>query len=231
MATEGVDAYRESGDRFGVAICVADLGDYNLRLGNYLEARGYLEEALSVFREFGCKGFAMQILNYLGEAARELDEYEKAEAFYRESLSMKQESGVGPTWFLSSNLNLGYTVLYRGDDKQAISFFNQALDLSRELGNNEAIIECLAGFAAVAARRGEAELSARLYSAAEVQFQGLLTEGKTLDSLIAPVDRREFERYQGICRDRLGEAAFESAWAEGRGLTLEQALAEAMAIV
>ncbi len=74
----------------------------------------------------------------------------------------------------------------------------------------------LAGFAAVAAARGKVEAAARLYGAAEAQYQGLLTEGKTLDSLIDPVDRREFERYQGICRDRLGEAAFEAAWAAGR---------------
>jgi hypothetical protein len=104
------------------------------------------------------------------------------------------------------------------------------LDLSRELDDKRAVIDSLAGFAAVVAARGKAETAARLYGAAEAQYQGLLTEGKSLNSLIDPVDRREFERYQGLCGDRLGEAAFEAAWAEGRGLTLEQALAEALAI-
>ena len=143
---------------------------------------------------------------------------------------MIQEIGAGPGWFLTSNLNLGYTVLYLGDDHQAVSFFRQALSLSRERNEKRGVVDSLAGFAAVAAARGKAEAAARLYGAAEAQYQGLLTEGKTIDSLIDLVDRREFERYQGICRDRLGEAAFEAAWAEGRGLTLEQALAEALAI-
>ncbi len=230
MAHEGADAYRKSGDRSGVAICVHDLGLYNEMQGNFLEARAYLEEALSVFREFGFNWMASQTLIILGEAARALNEYEKAEACYRESLSMRQEIGAGPGWMIAPNLNLGYTVLYRGDDHQAVSFFRQALNLSRELDRERAVIESLAGFAAVAAVRGKVEAAARLYGAAEAQYQGLLTEGKTLDSLIDPVDRREFERYQGICRDRLGEAAYKAAWAAGREMTLEQALAEALAI-
>jgi non-specific serine/threonine protein kinase len=231
MAEEGVSVFRESGDRYGMAINLDNLGEYRARQGNYLEARPFLEEALDIFREFGCKVFACQPLFALGEVARALNEYEKAEAFYRESLSMRQEIGAGPHWFCALYANLAYTVLYLGDDQQAVTFFTQSLNLSRELGRKDAVIHCLAGLAAVVAARGNAEAAARLYGAAEAQFQGLLTEGKTLDSLIDPVDRREFERYQGICRDRLGEAAFESAWAEGRGLTLEQALAEAMAIV
>jgi tetratricopeptide (TPR) repeat protein len=231
MALEGADAYRKCGDLCGVAICVHDLGEYNEMQGNFLEARGYLEDALSVFREFGFNWMASQTLIVLGEAARALDEYEKAEVCYRESLSMRQESGAGPVWFLSPNLNLGYTVLYRGDDEQALTLFTQALSLSKELDRKMRVIDCLAGFAAVAAARGKAEAAARLYGAAEAQYQGLLTEGKTLDSLIDPVDRREFERYQAICRDRLEEAAFEAAWEAGRMLTLEQALAEAIAIV
>lgn len=230
MAAEGVDAYRESGDRYGVAICIIDLGVYNLRRGNYLEARGYLDEALSVFREFGCKGFALQILSYLGEAARELDEYEKAEACYRESLSMMQESGTGLRWHIPPSLNLGYTVLYLGDDHQAALFFKQALSLSREVDDERGVVDSLAGFAAVAAAREKAEAAIRLYGAAEAQYQGLLAEGKTIDSLIDPADRREFERYQAVCRSQLGEAAFETAWAEGRRLTLEQALDEALTI-
>ncbi len=230
MAHEGAEAYRKSGDLSGVAICVHDLGEYNAMQGNFLEARGYLEEALSVFREFGFNWMASQTLIVLGEAARALDEYEKAEVCYRESLSMRQESGAGPVWFLSPKLNLGYTVLYRGDDEQAVTFFTQALSLSRELDRKMRVIDCLAGFAAVAAARGKVEAAARLYGAADSHYRELLSEGETIDALIAPVDRREFERYQGICRDRLGEAAFETAWAAGRMLTLEQAIAEALAI-
>ena len=58
----------------------------------------------------------------------------------------------------------------------------------------------------MAAVHGKAETAARLYGAAKEQFPGFLPEGKTIDYLIDLNDRREFERYQGICRTRLGEA-------------------------
>jgi tetratricopeptide (TPR) repeat protein len=234
MAEEGVAAFRVSGDRYGVAICIADLGDYNLRRGNFMEGMGYLEEALAIFREFGCKAFACQMLNLLGEIARMSNEYEKAEVYYGESLSMTQESGVGSHWLLSPSLNLGYTLLYLGDDWQAVSFYKQALNLSKllegELRIKRAFTDCLAGFAAVTAARGKAKAAARLYGAADAQYQALLPEGETIDSLIDLADRREFERYQAICCAQLGEAAYESAWVEGHSMTLEGALAEALAV-
>jgi predicted ATPase/class 3 adenylate cyclase len=230
MAHEGADAFRKSGDRSGVANCLQNLGVFRLKQGKYLEALPYLEEALGIFREYGRKVYACQSLLALGEVARALKEYEKAEACYRESLSMRQEIGAGPSWLIAPNLNLGYTVLYRGDEHQAVSFFTQALDLSRDVDKGGWVVASLAGLAAVAAARGKVEAAARLYGAAEAQYQGPLAEGKTLDSMIDPVDRREFEHYQAMCRNQLGEATFDAAWAEGQGMTLEQALDEALAV-
>ena len=43
------------------------------------------------------------------------------------------------------------------------------------------LVDCLAGFAAVATARGKVEAAARLYGEPEAQYQGLLTEGKTLE--------------------------------------------------
>ena len=57
-----------------------------------------------------------------------------------------------------------------------------------------------------------------------------MEEGQTLDAMIDPVDRREFERYQAMCRSELGEAAYQAAWAEGREMNLDQALVEALAV-
>jgi hypothetical protein len=42
------------------------------------------------------------------------------------------------------------------------------------------------------------------------------------------VDRASYLRTVAIARDALGDDAFDRAWAEGRSLSLEQALAEAV---
>ena len=45
---------------------------------------------------------------------------------------------------------------------------------------------------------------------------------------IDPFDQKEFNRHIQIARDQLGEAGFETLAAEGRAMTLEQAVECAM---
>jgi tetratricopeptide (TPR) repeat protein len=232
LADECAASFWKSGDRCGVAISLAVLGRFKVAQGLYLEGQRYHEEALEVFREYGAKVFACLDLNGLGEAARGLDEYEEAEAAYRESLSMCQEMGAGSSRLFVPHINLGYTVLYRGDYEQAASFFGQALEVGKEMGRKEMLVGCLAGFAAVAAAQGKAETAARLFSSWMAQEQGLLREGETFNlEKLEPVDRKEIGYYLAICRAQLGAAGFDAAWNAGRGLSLEQAIEEALEAV
>ena len=65
--------------------------------------------------------------------------------------------------------------------------------------------------------RGEAERSARLFGAAEA-----------LGYQQAPAERALREPYLAAARSRLEEAAWEAAWAEGRAMTFEEAVAYAL---
>ena len=47
-------------------------------------------------------------------------------------------------------------------------------------------------------------------------------------ALIDPGDQPEHDRNIAFVRARLGEAAFEAAWAEGQAMTLDQAVAHAL---
>jgi tetratricopeptide (TPR) repeat protein len=208
-----------------------DLGVYNVLQGNYLEGRRYLEEALNVFKDFGDKKLTVDCLTSLGIAARGLDEYEKAEALYRESLSIIHETGLGPVYLEDVSGQLGYTVLYLGDAAQAVSLFMEALELRREFDSRFGLIPFLGRFADVAAALGKAETAARLYGAWDAQVHRRLRDGETLDSVTSLVSRREYARYQAICREQLGDAAFDLAWHAGQSLSLEAAIAEALATV
>jgi len=48
------------------------------------------------------------------------------------------------------------------------------------------------------------------------------------DAVIGPADRIEVERDISAVRTQLGEEAFAPAWAEGRAMTLDQAIAYAL---
>jgi hypothetical protein len=49
-----------------------------------------------------------------------------------------------------------------------------------------------------------------------------------MGALVQPTDQPEVDRIIAELQTRLGEAAFQAAWAEGRLMTLEQALADAL---
>ena len=68
---------------------------------------------------------------------------------------------------------------------------------------------------------GQPRVATLLLSAAEAACE-------RMGALIQPNDRLENDRVVGGARSLLGEGAFQSAWAEGRGMTLEQAVALAL---
>ena len=80
------------------------------------------------------------------------------------------------------------------------------------------------GWAAVAATQQQPQGAARaahLLGAAEAQFQAM-------GAAMWPADHRDRERSMAAIRAALNEEAFAAAWAEGRAMSLEQAIAYAL---
>jgi hypothetical protein len=71
------------------------------------------------------------------------------------------------------------------------------------------------------AAKGLPELAARLFGASESILQDL---GASLQ----PADKIEIDRYRDDVRAQLDESTFEKAWAEGRAMSLEDAVALAL---
>jgi predicted ATPase/DNA-binding SARP family transcriptional activator len=220
LVEEEVELFRETGDRWGLAISLNDLGLISIEQGNYLAANRHLEESLEIFREFGSTAWVGGVLNNLGETARCLNDYDRAQGFYLECLSSDQKSGISNYGGIC--LNLGYVALYQGDDAEAVARFKEALTLSKEADNKLDTVLCLAGLAAAAAARGQAEGATRLYGAVAAQLEELQVGQAT--SMIFLSDRLEFERYQGRCRAQLEQEEYEAAWEQGRKMELDQAI-------
>lgn len=230
-AAKGAALYKDYGDLFGYAICTGGLGTISVLQGNYIGTINYNEETIGIFKEFRNKGFACQAVHWLGEAYRGLNEFEKAEACYRESLVMRQEAGMASGWFISVYIAIGYSVLHQDKKQQAVAYFKEALELSRKLNYKDSIVHSLASFAAVAAHQGDGKGSALLFGAVNAQFESLIVEGEKLDSLIDPIDRKEFEHYQALCRSELGNDEFDASMDEGQGMTMDEAIALALELV
>ena len=77
--------------------------------------------------------------------------------------------------------------------------------------------------AAIAAGTNQPERAAKLSGAAQAILD-------TSDYQILPFDRAEFDRHIHIAREQIGEAPFEALVAEGRAMTIEQAVAYALEV-
>jgi DNA-binding CsgD family transcriptional regulator len=92
---------------------------------------------------------------------------------------------------------------------------SQRLNMMRLLASNLNVSAALAG------AQEQAERSARLWGAAE-------TLRERIGIVFSPFERSYFEPYISAAQGRLDEASWDAAWAEGRALTLEQAVEYAL---
>jgi hypothetical protein len=159
-------------------------------------------------------------LNGLGEVARLEGDSSAARALYEQAVALSRQEKH--TYFLSVVLcNLGAVACECDDVDAARACYEEALVTARALGSKEMVSLSLDGLAAVAAKRGAWARAGRLAGAA-----GALLE--TIGAALAPADRAFRERCLATVRDRIGEAGLEAALADGRAMTHEQAIEDAL---
>ncbi len=214
--------FREMGDKWGLAIALYDLGYIEARRGDDAAARAHLEESVALLRELGDKTFIGFPLIILGDVARHQRDYPRAEAFYQEGLALHRQAGA--KWGIALALhNLGAIAKEQDDYPRAATLFEESLSLYREGVYTSGVADCLAGLAGIAAAKGQPEQAVQLFGAA----QGLRD---STNVVAEPADRIEAERDLSAVRAQLSQEAFAAAWAQGRALTVEQAVAYAQAL-
>jgi predicted ATPase/DNA-binding SARP family transcriptional activator len=184
-------------------------------------ARSLLEESLAEFREIGHKwGIALALLN-LGNLVESQADLASAETYFQESLALYRELG-DPATASYPLFGLGEVAYRRGDHATARRLFCESLRLRFETGEKRPIARNLEGVAQVDRAEGQSERAARLFGAAEALRE-------SLGAPLMPQYLPEYKREVAALRATLGEAKFEKAWAEGRALSLDQAVAFALA--
>ena len=216
---ESLAIYRDLGHKNGQLTIIA-LGEVSVMLEDTTRATALLEEGLALSRELENTFMVGFALNHLGHVAQLQGEYERARQLHLESLIEFDKIGernVGTIWAYQS---LGETALGQNTSPLAKTNFTKALELSLESGEQEGIVWCLAGLAGVAALNEEPERAAWLWGAAETLRQ-------TIGIREAPASHTTHERLKTEVRNELGEAVFNTKWAEGQSASVEKAIAEA----
>jgi hypothetical protein len=159
-------------------------------------------------------------LHCLGWAAYRRGEYGPAAARQEQALARIRQTGY--RWGIARVLaGLGCVVQARGEYERAATYLREALQSSHALGARGLLAEALGGMAWVAVAEGQAARAARLGGAAEALREVL---GAALYPLLSP----GHDQAVAAMRGALGVEAFAAAWAEGRALPLDEAVALAL---
>lgn len=214
----------------------------NPRQGDYEAAHALYEESLSIARELGTKGVIEETLRAIGSVALARGDYDAALAYHEARLAIARE--VGSAWGIVGSLYfLGLLARDRGEGSRAGTLWSEGLAISQRLGDKQGIADYLEGFASLAGRPGlreagsrdrgssgsretgvgpdRAQRAARLLGAAEAARE-------LVGALADPQRRAEHERQVAAVRATLDAAAFAATWAEGRAMTMDQAIAAAL---
>jgi tetratricopeptide (TPR) repeat protein len=221
MLEESLALYRAVGDTWGVGMSLMILGMAALRQQDHATARSRFEDSLSRFRQAGDTWFTAVVLNNLGDQARLEGNNPRAATLYGESLELFRKAG-SKREIAASLHNLAYVAHNQGDTTRAAQLFEESLSQQRELGNQEGVTECLAGFAMLASTKGQLRSATRLFGA-------VAALRLAIGALSWPAGTTEYERNAAMVRDKLDASSFAAAWAEGQRMTLDEAIADALA--
>jgi hypothetical protein len=140
----------------------------------------------------------------------------RTRAWHAQLLATHREISHRPLLVWSLNY-LGAIARHDGDIQAAQAFHTQSLTIGRELDYYKGIVACLESAAGLAAVRQQPDRAARLCGAAE-SLRALAGH------LRRPFEQTDLQATLAAARAALGPEAFAAAWAEGRAMSLDQAV-------
>jgi predicted ATPase/DNA-binding winged helix-turn-helix (wHTH) protein len=218
---EAIAIARELGAPELLAETLTRSGSTRVEQGDLVGARLQLEEALGLSQQVGIESepFGRAALA-LGELERLEGHWVRAESLYEASLSYARQQGdahlmgFGLVDLVMTAMAQGRTAGVRERLIEAAALYEQTFAINR-YGRLFVLILC----AGLAALRGDWELAARFEGAATFHFA-------QLEWPLDPPDRAYVQSVSARARAALGDAAFERALAQGRALSLDDALAQ-----
>ncbi|HEY8284794.1 MAG TPA: helix-turn-helix domain-containing protein [Chloroflexota bacterium] len=210
--TQGVDAALVN---LGVA---AHLGGDSQT--DFARAEAPLTEALTLQRERDDQAALPWTLFHLGLVAISLRAYERAVPLLEEAVTRARRNN-NQAHAAVAEMALGQIALHQGEPDRAAPYWIHGLRCVYEIGFRHPIAFGLELATVAAVRRGTMERAARLWGARAALHE-------RIDAVLSPSERAQYCPYVERARARLGDRAWEEAFAEGQEMTLDQAVEYAL---
>jgi predicted ATPase/DNA-binding CsgD family transcriptional regulator len=217
FSRQGLALARHLRDVQGTARALSLLGWIAHWQGHRDRAGRLLEQSLALARQEEDERTTARALLWLGDLRLRQGRYDLAAALLQESLALFQHLGDG--WNMAwAFVGLGGVARLQSEYTRAEAYCLLGLSFYQQLDSQLEIPYSLEGLALIAATQGESARAARLWGAA-----GALRDA--IHALLPPSYEADQAPHVAAVRKALGEKAFAAHHAEGRLLTVEEALA------
>ncbi|MFN0074586.1 MAG: ATP-binding protein [Chloroflexota bacterium] len=179
-------------------------------------------ESLAIAELIGDRWLVGWAVHLLALAAHIAEDYEAARSYYLESISIRREIGYLEGEAICSHL-LGLVDYRCGDYEASLPLVRNGVLQLQRLGAAWTIHNGLATWAALASALGQSARSVRLMSAIQ-------SFSRVIDVSPIPLAESLISDTLTVLRHQLSAEDFDRYWAEGRSLSLNQAIEEAMLI-
>lgn len=218
LAHQSLTFFRSVGSGRGTVMALNTAGMMAMYSGDLPKATTLLEESCGRCAELGLKD--PYAVGALGCVAYQEGDYPKAVALLEECLGLSQELEQEMAVADAAGW-LGKAKLAAGDYAQASALLKQSLIGLREIGNKFLTANFLYWLGKLVWIQGDPEKATRLLGATEA-----LRQAASLP--LPPVEQPDHEHTVASLRSELTEHQFATVWAEGRAMTLEQAIEYAL---
>jgi predicted ATPase/DNA-binding SARP family transcriptional activator/DNA-binding CsgD family transcriptional regulator len=217
---EALALSREAADKRAIANSLLGLGGVWSFRGDHKRATELLEEGVALAREVGDAVILARLVLSLGYEVLLEGDYDRGAALSEEAATLFRERGhkSGLEFALD---NLGEAALLQGDHQRARMYYEESLVVCKQLGNKWVASRSLEGLACISGAEGAYERASKLFGAAEAL-------GEAVGLQPTPVEDALRERYLPMTRSRLNETAWQGEWAQGRAMSIEEAIGYAL---
>jgi tetratricopeptide (TPR) repeat protein len=195
------------------------LGIWAVETKDYDWATSLNEEAIAVARETGDRKLVGIATNNLGNGLLEQGDLDRAVQCFEEALAISRELGTLDE-IPTETLNLARSLDGAGRFREAVKTAKEGLALAHEVGTLTALAYGFILLGAFASRDGASLLAARLLGVGDLLLERV---GEPIAELAG-----SFEAAVTQLLSVLGEKEYGRAFAEGRAMTLDDAMALAL---
>jgi len=214
---EGLDVARAINYEFGTGQMLSVQANQAAQLHrDFTAAREYVEESTRIMRELGNPFYTAISVMASGTLASSQGNHAEALARLEESERLFYE--LGDTHMaIGVQSQRAHVERQLGHYTEAVELYYQSILAWQELGHRVSLaheFECLAF---IASARSQLQRAAHLFGAAEALRE-------SLNSPMTASERTEYDQNVSALGAQMDGSAFTTAWAEGRAMSLEQAI-------